>query len=446
MRLNGTELQRESLKDSLARYAVPPSVLKCGENVLGIRGVADIAPEERVILTGAEILRGANQPPWRRLCGGGGESIVDGAYRIANGTNGTVNLIYPIGNFAGQPVAARFALLVEPESRAKSVSLRLANGESVEVVDFVPKGVRLRYADRKCAFDTTDFHDYELRLADGQATLLADGRELLSGTVGMNADRPECQIRGNHLRILGQNEASLLLGATGDGAVGAGRWRNVRLYATPLRVTDAVLRVNFPRRASEAILNALRTARTAYDGDFTMGTVVQVPGTECTYRGFPKASGGTGVVIDNDRTEYQMVSLGDKTGLFSETHRYVVARWKVSAFLRPSQKPDGWDFSVSLNPKSLHRPGATWSAYFRNRNGQVLTPFGSFDVPAGAQELCAAVDTLTGETVLTDSKGKVIVVGRVPEGKGRVGLMWGDGSSLVSGQVVLDYMQLGFAD
>ena len=107
---------------------------------------------------------------------------------------------------------------------------RLANGIGIEVFDFLPGRVRLRYAAHQCGFDTEKFHRYRARIEGGTVELWADGRRLLVGDVGRNASNVACHLRGQQYRIAGMDESSFLIGAV-DPASGVGLWKDVSLFS-----------------------------------------------------------------------------------------------------------------------------------------------------------------------------------------------------------------------
>ena len=246
--LNGVELGAVTSSDSVVTYPVDPKNVLKGANVLTLAAAGDVKPARERILAGDALIGPANRRKWRRLFPGnaakGSESIVDGAYRLATTDGGPVNLLYPLGNGCGQLLEAEFDLRVEPGSQPGSVAARLGNGIGIEVFDFMPGRVRLRYAAHQCAFDTERFHRYRVRIDGGAVELWADGRLVLSGDVGKNASNVRCHLRGQHYRVAGMDESSFLIGAV-DPAAGAGHWKDVSLVTSALAVGDAMLEVSF---------------------------------------------------------------------------------------------------------------------------------------------------------------------------------------------------------
>jgi len=451
VKLNGTALELAEYKEGIASYAVPPETVKPGTNLVAISASAQPSSKAQVILTGKEILEGANQLTWRRLFPGNGregsEKIVDGAYRLECDGTGPVNLLYPFSGANAQDIRVAFEHRVEPGASDTANVMRLANGKSIEVIDFKDGMVRLRYAGTQCPFDTTAFHAYEVTMSQGVVTLYADGKQLLSGKVGENVRNTKLHMQGYHYTVPGMNEGSMVIGSIDNGAQGAGYWRNIRYTCSSLVVEDMMMTVRFPHQPSEELLAAARDESTPWllDVDCTSGVFPQnemLSNDGYGDRLVAAPDGAEGVLFDNDIGEYNQVTLKKIPEVYAGK-RFMVAEMKLTC-LKPPRDDKGFTFSAVLRPVSV-KPGADgrfYTLYCRSNDGCIATPYGFFPVPEGAQKLRMAVDALTGETIIL-LDGKYLCGGHVGSTTdGEPGLCFGDGSSTVSGKAALSYFRM----
>ncbi len=446
-RINGVEAVFLEQENGTACYAVPPSALKPGANTLTLAAPARIAARDLVILTGSELLGGANQPPWRRLFPGNGmskssEQIVEGAYRLTSTAKGPVNLIYPLGAMDGQAVTVKAQVRVVAGAAPGSAVLRVANGKYLEVVDFMDGRVRLRHARQEAAADTAAFHDYALTIAeDGAVTLLMDGAPFLSGSLPENARDARNQLKGTGFKMPGMNDASILIGGLDAGAAGAADWRNLRYANASVTVSDAVLRLVFPPHATASLHNILARKEFVYRQECADGIFKEVDGVKREYPPLKKAEGRAGVVLDHTGKEWNMVNMSQFPP-FQEPRRFMTAEWKVTC-TKPPRKAGEQNFQVVMRP--LLADGAKWELVVRSEEGFVITPAGKVKAPAGAQSLAAAVDSATGEyAVWLD--GQVIASGHLGKVTYPAGVLYGDTSSTISGEAVLEYIRIGYFD
>ena len=448
VKINGVPAVFLELDDGAACYAVAPSALKRGVNTLTLEAPARLVKHDRVILTGDVILQGANQPPWRRLFPGNGmskssEQIVEGAYRLTSTAKAPVNLIYPLGAMNGQEVAVTAEVRVaSQETVPGGAVLRVANGKYLEVVEFLPGRVRLRHANQEAAADTAAFHDYALVLgADGHVALSMDGQPLLAGTLPANARDARNQLKGTGFSMPGMHDASILVGGLDTGAAGISDWRNLRLRIAALTVSDAVLRLVFPPHASAALHKALERREFIYRQECADGVFKEVDGVKREYPPLKKAAGRPGVVLDHTGKEWNVVNL-TQFPPFQEVRRFMTAEWKVTC-TKPPRKAGEQNFQVVMRPQLSD--GNRWELVVRSEEGYVITPAGKVKAPAGAQTLAAAVDSATGEyAVWLD--GEIIANGQVGKVSYPAGVLYGDTSSTISGEAVLEYIRLGYFD
>ena len=448
VKVNGVPAVFKSLRNTVACYDVPLTALRQGQNTLSIAASAPVSTKEKPILSGKEILQGDNQPPWRRLFPGSGaagaEEIVEGAYRLKSVASGPTNLMYPFGSMNGQDVTVKVEVRTEPDAAAGSVSLRVANGRFVEVVDFIPDRVRLRYANHQVPVDATVFHDYTLSIAaDGSVVLLMDGKRLLEGRTHAGAQDAKYYLKGYHLDMPGMHDASLLIGGLDIGAAGAGLWRNLRYVTTSLTISDAMLQVTFPPHLTPLMRNALDKKEYIYRQECAEGVFTEVQGVKKGYPPLEKAKDMAGVLFDHTQAEWHLVNMAQFAPL-QTPHRFMTAEWKITC-TKPPRKATEQNFQLVLRPQALHASGRPWNFMVRSAEGQIVTPFGTTEVPVGAQRLAAVIDCTTGEAaVLLD--GKVVASGQLATTNDEVCVLFGDGSSIISGAAVLEYIRLGYFD
>ena len=449
--VNGHAAAFASQKGDVALFDVPLEALKPGQNTLTITAKTVFKPEERLILSGKEILEGTNQPPWRRLFPGSGaagaEAIVDGAYRLKSTEKGPVNLMYPLSGIAGQAVQVRVEAKVEADSAVGAATLRVANGRYVEVLDLLPDRVRLRYSAHQAAVDATVFHEYRLTISrEGKVELLLDGRPLLEGRLSPNATDPKLQLKGYHFDMPGMHDSSILIGGLDIGAAGASHWRNLRLLGGAASVEDAVLNVTFPPKPTAALKAVLERSELpyVYRQECADGVFKETDGVKRAYPVPLKAAEGLpGVAFDHDVGEYSAVQLEDFPPL-REARRFMVAEWKVTC-TKPPRKEGDFNFQAVLRPLSLKTAGRQWNFSVRSAEGTVTTPFGTCGVPDGAQILKAVIDCQTGDALLL-ADGQVLSGGKAAEQPADSYTFYGDGSALISGVAVLEYLRIAHFD
>ena len=447
VKINNVPLRFSALRNRVAVYDAPIAAIRPGQNILSIASSVPLRKEEITILSGKELLEGANQPPWRRLFPGNGaegaENIVDNAYQLKSTGKGPVNLIYPLAGIKGQDLKVSVQAKVEPGSTPGSVSLRVANGRFIEVLDFIPGRVRLRYSAHQTNVDTSVFHEYVLTVsANGDEELWMDGRKILTGKLRPNATNTKLHLSGYAHDLLGMNDASILIGGLDLDANGTGYWRNLRLASTSLVVEDAVLQVTFPAKPSDVLIKAMDNVKEyIYEADCTNGVFPEIVGVKKGYPPLHAAKDRSGVLFNHNIGEYNMVDMTQFPPL-QEQQRFMVVDWKLTC-TKPPRTSAEQNFQVVMRPKSLKTPGKNWKFAVRSADGELITPFGSINIPTGTQVLRAAIDCQSGDVIVL-LNGKIITCGKVSEQVETPGILFGDGSSIISGEAVLEYLKVAF--
>lgn len=215
-------------------YEVPPDALHPGVNTIELSN-RDQSGESREdsIYTGERPLRGAEQPPWRRLFPGNAdhsraETIVDGACRLADSGPGWANLLCPLANET-KTIDLGFDLKVDSATDELGVMVRVACAGKVEIVSFTPERIKLMYAGSEVKFPTGTFHRYRLRLSASEVTLEADGRKLLSAPAAASSSDPATEMRGMVLTVPKMHTDSIVIGSLSDSGGGISHWKNLTL-------------------------------------------------------------------------------------------------------------------------------------------------------------------------------------------------------------------------
>ena len=262
LRINGIDCGKAEVKEDLLTYAVPLEALHCGNNDIEI--AVQLPPEQpldtRIILNGSSLLEGANQFPWRRIFETPdlktAESIVKddngyGWYRIADlgdGEHQAAGLLYPLNLPTDSRIQVNVAMQLETADTPGAVALRLATGAHTEVVEFMPREIRFRHANRSVAFDTTDApHSYRFRYdPDQKRFILMDGKSaILSAPALMRSNDPAGWIAGAIQNVEGMHTTSLYIGSLSGPGRGAARWRRLTLCTPSSPLNDFVLQIRY---------------------------------------------------------------------------------------------------------------------------------------------------------------------------------------------------------
>ncbi|NLX95308.1 MAG: hypothetical protein GXY83_03955 [Rhodopirellula sp.] len=235
VKLNGNELSDGALDRGWIDYAVSPSALKQGENIV------DIAVKPAALDPGewSVTYDGSEKPgrPWDRDRGSPRthEELVDGAIFLAD--RGEVSGDYLYYRYAwGADPGGDAAVVARAKVKSGSSFLIVSNGESGERLSLWPDRIEL-YHDRSKQFkmDTTDdFHEYRMELAGKDVKVYVDS-ELRIDAPGALAPRAGYSV----------NQVSF--GAANSGMVGEAWWDEVKARASGLACRDLVVRVAYEK-------------------------------------------------------------------------------------------------------------------------------------------------------------------------------------------------------
>ncbi len=434
-RLDGQELRYVGKSGEASAFEVPRQLITPGihQVELSLRSGARIHPV--TILAGNRLLRGANQPPWRRLWAGQGmddraEEIIDGAYRLSDrnrGDRAMVNLLHPLAGIGGQNLTVEFDCRVLPDSEELSAVMRLANGDRVEIIDFRPEEIRLVHAGKQVDFPAgSDFHHYRAEINGANFKLTADGKVLFDLELPGRAGSPECALSGHNLFVQNMETESLIIGSLTGPGVGASEWRN--LVVPAVTISDLSLEVKFPPELSPGLAKAAAPEKWDIDLDFSAG-IPKRDGIRSSYAAKAVSVSDGGTVLDNETdNEYAMI---DITRLFGNRlpGRTITVEWEGEA-VRPSSKAGQTNFLMLLRP--LKSDGSKAGELpVRLGTDRIVTPYGTFPA-SGTCRLRAVADPVsgTGAVFLND---RLVGTGPLVQTHFQAGVMFGDVSSNVSG-------------
>lgn len=250
--LNGKELTAGKANGTVIAYKVDCSIVKKGVNILTLDSSAASGSNsaKEIILSGKKMAIGA---PWYSLyLSGPGTKMLDAeAYRL-NDTRkekyGYVCALRTISGSGGAPLNIEFELETFDFNAPETSLVRLVDGNKMEVIDFRPDQIILKYAGKSVPFKTTGkFHKYSIFTSDGRISVMADGKMLLENIpMIIDAGSKECFYFG-HSNFVPPDATmeSLLIGSLNGPETGSSRWKNMSINYDML-VTDAVLCVDFP--------------------------------------------------------------------------------------------------------------------------------------------------------------------------------------------------------
>ncbi len=253
LQVNGKVLEPVSRDGRLWSFTIPTEDIRCGENAFAILSDNTEDPQRKEIMKGDALLVGNLRGPWRRFYeqDADGESIVDGAYRLKDGSTDNhigAALFYPIHQSPGQNMTAYFELKVEKSSRPEAIVARLANGEFVETVTFEPETVRFSLSGKSAAFRTDDrFHAYVLAIRNGHVTLHADGALLLETDAPASVFDAKNHMTGYTENIAGLNTEGLTIGSISVPGTGVSYWRHVALETYAIQIEDVAVAISYTR-------------------------------------------------------------------------------------------------------------------------------------------------------------------------------------------------------
>lgn len=246
-------------------FRVPVRALRPGANPVKITLPEDPDDEMMMetIVDGSKLFHGPDQLPWRRFYPGipgvASERLVDGKYVIVDAGEGRPGLHYalalpPSGSFARHfPFRVQFECQVIEATDDRSVVLRVADGSHIEAVSLQPAEIKLLSSGQSVAFDTTQAHRYELIMDDGQMTLLADDRIILSAEGQWAVLDNSARLAGAFPPVPGMEEYGLLFGSLSLSGRSEAHWDNIRI-SRPRQsawLNDFVVQTIRPRQIPE---------------------------------------------------------------------------------------------------------------------------------------------------------------------------------------------------
>ena len=455
--LNGQELQAGAPNGTTVPYEVPLSPLKTGANTLTLDATASMGTMgAREHLYDGDVHLGHLGRPWWSiyLSGAGTKLIEDGAYRMNDNLttpNGLVNMLRLFSGLGGAPFRLEFDLKTFPDNAPETAAVRLADGRNIDVIDFRPNEIRLKYADVGVPFATADgFHRYGIDMRGGKLTLWADGKALftrvpLTKAVG---DPRLCLSGHNFIIPPDSNWESMLMGSLNGPGTGSSCWKNGDLFSDMV-VCDAVLNVKFPPAIPQELKDAVaRIPAWQYEADYADGALPDMPNTTTTY-GKPVAApdGRRGVLIDNEIEGNVDGGIFLKDSAIADSgRRFFAAEWTVLPVRASKASPLQNVFQMVLRPTS--GPGKFLNFVFEFNQENIAAPWGPLPFFTDRPRRCLAVADMQTRTGVLYVNGMVAGYGEIEERDeaNAGGLCWGDLSPGVGGAYILEGVKLATFD
>ncbi len=460
LKVNGVGYEAIQRRGDVLVYSIRPEDIRRGVNDL----IISLPPssrsgggEAKTILSGTELLSGANQPPWRRIFMiedfAEAEKIVDGAYRLADNTSRpgyATSLLYPLPALNGQRLKVDFELKVEKSTDPEAVAVRIANGKNVEVVSFEPEKIAFKFGGGSVAFNTADgFHHYGIVLDDNKITLTVDGKPLLVSAVRMRVSDEGGRISGNTENVSGMNENSLLFGSLSGFGTGSGLWKNIRLHQSWVLLNDFALGIRYRRPLAPALVDAVAAEIVPQAEIFSRNGKIETTGMVSNdYRPEYAEVQRDVIRLVHDSGEagadYQAFAVTDPQ-LLENPPAILGAEWRVRVTGGETGAPS---FQLVLAPSRGEAGGGVWEFSCRSTPDGVVTNLGVVGPAAlKADEwntFRVAIDTRSGDAALWIN-GKPVANGVISDGASRPEpfISIGDGSAGVSGRAELEYVRIG---
>lgn len=446
--INGHELTPGTPNNTVVPYNVDASILKKGVNILTLdsTSAAGTLSSKNCILSGKSMVGGA---PWYSLYPSGpGTKLIDqDAYRLNDNRKekfGYVSGIRTISGSGGMPLRFDFELQTFPENDPETSVFRVIDGNKMEVVDFRPDEIVLKYAQKSVPFKTADkFHNYTVITDDGKISVSADGK-LLFDKVQMviDAGSDECAFYG-HSNFVPPDASveSILIGSMNGPGTGSSKWKNMYIGYDML-VTDAVLHVDFPAILPESIAEvADKIDSWEFDADFSDGKVPEIPGFSSTYINNGVVE-GAGMLLDNESNPKNngMGMFVKNSETACSTARFRVAEWEIKALRASKADPSQSIFQM------VFRPGKDMTSFLdatvEVSAQSIKTPFGTLEIPIDKNmkfKMIVDMDTRVAALWLND---KLEQTGKLAVRKDSIpDMFWGDLSATVGGAVALKYVR-----
>ncbi len=435
---NGERLKSTGKAGGVVSFAVTPELIKSGANQVTFIVPGTTAGARKTILVGDTLLKMPKQLPWRRLFTGQGvdpraEEIVDGAYRISDrSTEAAANLLYPLSGIGGAPLITEFTLRVLPGSEPLTAVLRLANGKNVEIVDFQPGKIRLVKCDRTFAVDTEKFHRYRVELANGEFALNVDGKPLWRGKAVGEAGTLENVLVGCNDTIPGRDEESLLIGSLSGEGRGASEWKDVILDDS-LMLTDVVLEVKMATQRRKE-LEQVSASEPEWDFVLDFPTEKLPEKLSSDYKRLPAHPEG-GTVFDHDANFgniYQLMRMKEHP-LLQKAGRFAAFELEAAP-LNPPKKSGDDLFLIGLRLPAQGKTHGVLDFTMKLSDSRITTPWNTFPLTPEMHRVRILLDRVSGAAELY-LDGKLLDSGEIRPGAGTADILWGDGSSVISGSM-----------
>ncbi len=253
---NGEMLEPEGVSGQWLEYGIEPAFIAQGENRVQVRLSDDfVRPESDewdMIYEGDYVMQMPEQLPWRRLVSGADrEEVRDGALYLADlgtGEHDMADRFYPWQVFPGDEIIVESRVKVEHSSNPKAVTIRVADGGSVEYLTLGEDEIGLFYAGLSHPMDTTDdFYTYRIVVRGEDIRVYVDGEPALDGTGSFTTPSDD---RSKWLPLgygeITWNEKSLMFGSASGPGTGAAYWDYIGYRTETPRVGlyDVMLSVN----------------------------------------------------------------------------------------------------------------------------------------------------------------------------------------------------------
>jgi len=451
-RINGTPLEKMTFADGVCSYDVPPSLVKQGVNGFAFSMSDDVSEFDRIILKGDQLLKGAAQPPWRRLFPAHdfahAEEIVEGSYRLRDSGTGPgqcENLLYPLAD-ARNGLQISFKLMVEESTAAEAVMLRVANGKYAEVVTFGLDQVGFTFAGKSVPFKTSGgFHDYVVRLDKSTIAVLADGTELLRCPLVMDVNDKAGFMEGFEYTVADMQQRSLVVGSLSQEGTGVSRWKDLAIRVAGVAIKDVELEVIFPEVVDDAIAKAIEANAVAGHALFDGAAggpakdvkVLAYSSSNVTYKD------GVATLVSNNSihgTVYSMYSLEEPKELQSGQGVII-----VDCEVEPLRLDDNQPHCFQVVAGFARPKGGYGLLALKFAPGRIDTPWaesGAVTLKPGLRKVRLMVNPATAKAaILVD--GEVAAFGMLDEVGRKAEFYFGDASGAIAGATRLKSLRIG---
>ncbi|MBR4222655.1 MAG: hypothetical protein IKR81_15960 [Victivallales bacterium] len=458
--VNGKEYHSSHHNGDVLEFKMEKSSLKPGINRFRI-AKADAGASANVrmvtILKGNEVMvYGKNQGRWRRytIFNGQRETIVDNAYCLENTSTEISGALYhPLLPVSGTATRTRFTMRLLKADDPDSVVARFADGQFVEVVQFQPNSISLKYAGKSVSFDTaTAFHMYDLIMDKGKLTLSADGKPLLEADLSARATNSQYALEhvAPGIGIPKLHIAGLIIGSLSGKGTGSALWKDVQMDDSGISLTDFAVKIDYLSPAAIKLLKLKEAPITSLASVHVQdGVRVLSAGVLSSYssEGCRVSEDGKALLLEHD-LDQKTQAFNLASALTSEKqHRYIAAEWSVQAlrdgangepcfqFAFSPARPNGkgvWEFNVKCSTKAI-----------TTQKGGTL-PTDQFN-PTADNHFKLIIDTQSGEAILWCNE-KLATSGVITAGSNRPKpfALIGDGSGNIAGQARLGFARVGF--